>query len=211
MSAPRRAKVGVLISGGGSNLQALIDAAAAPDYPAEIVLVISNRPGVKGLDRATSAGIPSRTIDHTEYAGRPEFEAAIQEALADADCEIVCLAGFTRVLTAEFVARWPNRMLNIHPSLLPSFKGLHVQRRALEAGVRIAGCTVHIVTPDLDDGPILTQAAVPVLPDDTEARLSARILQEEHRIYPGALALLASGRVRVEGNRAVIEGDADTI
>jgi phosphoribosylglycinamide formyltransferase-1 len=202
-----RAKVGVLISGRGSNLQALIDAASAPDYPAELALVISNIPNVYGLERARAAGIATATLPHTDYPDRAAFEAALAQALIDAGCEIVCLAGFMRVLGGDFVARWPNRMLNIHPSLLPSFKGLHTQRKALEAGVTLAGCTVHIVTPDLDDGPILAQAAVPVLPDDTEDSLSARILEQEHLIYPAALARLASGQVRVAGRRAVVEAE----
>jgi phosphoribosylglycinamide formyltransferase-1 len=183
-----RTKVGVLISGRGSNLQALLDAAADPGYPAEIALVISNRPGAYGLDRAQAAGVATATIDHTRFADRPAFEAALDAALRDAGCEIVCLAGFMRVLSGGFVAAWAGRILNIHPSLLPAFRGLHAQRQALDAGVKIAGCTVHVVTPELDDGPILAQAAVPVEDADDEASLSARILEQEHRIYPTALA-----------------------
>lgn len=204
---PRR-KVGVLISGRGSNLQALLDAAADPTYPAEIALVISNRPGAAGLERARAAGVATQTIDHTTFDNRDGFEAAIDQALRAAGCEFICLAGFMRILSAGIVSGWPNRMLNIHPSLLPAFKGLDVQRRAIEAGCTLAGCTVHIVTPELDDGPILAQAAVPILPDDTEDTLSARILQQEHRIYPAALAWLASGRVRVEGRRALVDGSS---
>jgi phosphoribosylglycinamide formyltransferase 1 len=200
-----RVKVGVLISGRGSNLQALIDAAAAPDYPAEIALVISNIPEVYGLERARAAGIETATLPHNNYPDRATFEQALAHALREAGCDIVCLAGFMRVLGGAFVAQWPNRMLNVHPSLLPSFKGLHTQRKALEAGVTLAGCSVHIVTPDLDDGPILAQAAVPVLPGDTEDSLSARILEQEHRIYPAALAWLASGQVRIEGRRAILD------
>lgn len=198
-----RKRVGVLISGSGSNLQALIDAAADPAYPAEIVLVISNRPGAYGLERAAKAGIATAVIDHKAFADRESFEAEIDAALRDAACEIVCLAGFMRVLTPGFVEGWAGRMLNIHPSLLPSFKGLHVQQQALDAGVKIAGCTVHLVTPDLDDGPILEQAAVPVLDCDDEASLSARILEQEHRIYPKALAALAGETVRIKGRRAI--------
>lgn len=198
-----RKRVGVLISGGGSNLQALIDAAADPAYPAEIVLVISNRADAFGLQRAAKAGIATRVIDHKDFRDRESFDRETDAALRDAGCEIVCLAGFLRILTPAFVEAWQGRMLNIHPSLLPSFKGLHVQRQALEAGVKIAGCTVHLVTPDLDDGPILEQAAVPVHDDDDEASLSARILEQEHRIYPVALAALASGRVRLDGRRAL--------
>ncbi len=198
-----RKRVGVLISGGGSNLQALIDAAADPAYPGEIVLVISNRPGAYGLQRAATASIPTAVIDHTAFPDRAAFDSEIDAALRAAGCEIVCLAGFMRVLTPRFVEGWAGRMLNIHPSLLPSFKGLHVQQQALDAGVRIAGCTVHLVTPDLDDGPILEQAAVPVLDGDDVASLSARILEQEHRIYPKALAALAGGTIRIEGRRAV--------
>lgn len=199
-----RARVGVLISGSGSNLQALMDAAADPSYPADIVLVVANRPDAFGLQRAAKAGIATAVIDHKTVADRERFEAGIDAALRQAGCEIVCLAGFMRVLSAGFVEGWAGRMLNIHPSLLPAFKGLHVQRRALEAGVKIAGCTVHLVTPDLDDGPILAQAAVPVLDSDDEASLSARILEQEHRIYPQALAALACGSVRVDGRRALV-------
>lgn len=205
-----RTKVGVLISGRGSNLQALLDAAADPVYPAEIALVIANRPGATGLDRARTAGIAAQIIDHTAFADRQDFEAALNEALRAAGCEVICLAGFMRVLSATFVSGWSNRMLNIHPSLLPAFKGLDVQRRAIDAGCTLAGCTVHIVTPELDDGPILAQAAVPVLPADTEETLSARILEQEHRLYPAALAWLASGRVRIEGQRALVDGASAT-
>lgn len=198
-----RKRVGVLISGGGSNLQALLDAAADPAYPAEIVLVISNRADAYGLERAARAGVTTDVIDHRGFPDRARFDAAIDAALRAAGCEIVCLAGFMRVFTPEFVEGWSGRMLNIHPSLLPSFKGLHVQRQALEAGVKIAGCTVHLVTPDLDDGPIIEQAAVPVLDSDDEASLSARILEQEHRIYPRALGALAGGRIRIDGRRAL--------
>lgn len=198
-----RKRVGVLISGGGSNLQALIDAAADPAYPAEIVLVISNRADAFGLQRAARAGIATKVIDHKRFADRETFDRETDAALREAGCDIVCLAGFMRILTPAFVEGWQGRMLNIHPSLLPSFKGLHVQRQALEAGVKIAGCTVHLVTPDLDDGPILEQAAVPVLDDDDESSLSARILEQEHRIYPRALAALAAGRIRLDGRRAL--------
>lgn len=205
-----RKKVGVLISGRGSNLQALLDAAADPTYPAEIALVISNRPGAGGLDRARAAGVATRTVDHTAFDSRDGFEAAVDRALRAAECEFVCLAGFMRILSAGLVSSWPNRMLNIHPSLLPAFKGLDVQRRAIEAGCTLAGCSVHVVTPELDDGPILAQAAVPILPDDTEDTLSARILEQEHRIYPAALGWLASGRVRIEGRRALLDDSPAT-
>lgn len=207
---PARKRVGVLISGRGSNLQAMLEASADPAYPAEIALVISNRAGVYGLERARAAGVPTATIDHKAYPDREAFDAAIEAALREAGCEIICLAGFMRIFTPGFVNRWPGRILNVHPSLLPSFTGLHVQRRAIEAGATIAGCTVHIVTPDLDSGPILAQAAVPVLPDDTEDSLSARILEQEHRLYPAALAWLAEGRVRIDGNRALVAGASAT-
>lgn len=205
MSGTRK-RVGVLISGRGSNLQALLDAAADPAYPAEIALVVSNRAGAYGLERAHAAGVPTAVVDRKRHPDRDGFEAAIDAALRDARCELVCLAGFMRILSADFVNRWPDRILNVHPSLLPAFTGLHVQRRAIESGATIAGCTVHVVTPDLDAGPIVAQAAVPVLAGDTEDSLSARILEQEHRLYPAVLAWLAAGRVRVSGNRAVVEG-----
>ncbi len=197
-----RKRVGVLISGGGSNLQALIDAASEPTYPAEIALVISNKAAAFGLQRAETAGIATRVFDHKAYPDRASFDAAMDAALREAGCEIVCLAGFMRILSTGFVEAWSGKMLNIHPSLLPCFKGLHPQQQALDAGVKVAGCTVHLVTPDLDDGPILEQATVPVLDSDDEAALSARILEQEHRIYPKGLALLAGGSVRIEGRRA---------
>lgn len=207
MTAQRK-RVGVLISGRGSNLQALLDAAARPGYPAEIALVISNRAGAYGLERARAAGVATAVVDHKAFPDRAAFDAAVDTALRAAGCELICLAGFMRIFTPGFVARWAGRILNVHPSLLPAFTGLHVQRRAIEAGATIAGCTVHIVTSDLDSGPIVAQAAVPVLPDDDEESLSARILEQEHRLYPAALAWLAQGRVRVLGNRAIVEGAA---
>lgn len=203
---PVRKRVGVLISGRGSNLVALLEAARDPDYPAEIVLVISNRPEAAGLDRAAEAGIPTCVIDHTDYTSRPEFETALTDALERADVEIVCNAGFMRLLTERFVERWRDRHLNIHPSLLPAFKGLDTHERALEAGVRITGCTVHVVRTEMDAGPIVVQAAVGVQSDDTPERLAARVLAAEHRIYPLALSLLASGKIRIEGGRALIQG-----
>lgn len=205
MTAPRK-RVGVLISGRGSNLQALLDAAADPRYPAVIGLVISNRADAYGLERARAAGVATAVIDHKAFPDRAAFDAAVDAALRDAGCELICLAGFMRIFTPGFVARWPERILNVHPSLLPAFTGLHVQRRAIESGATIAGCTVHIVTGDLDSGPIIAQAAVPVLAGDDEDSLSARILEQEHRLYPAALAWVAEGRVRVVGNRAVVEG-----
>lgn len=199
MSAKRR--VGVLISGRGSNLQALIDAAKAPGYPAELVLVISNVPGVQGLARAEAAGIPTCTVNHRDFPSREAFEAALDEALAGAGVDLLCNAGFMRLLTEGFVSRWLNRHLNIHPSLLPAFKGLDTHARVLRSGARITGCTVHFVRAAMDDGPIVGQAAVPVLEGDSEEALAARVLAAEHRLYPHALRLVASGEVAVDGER----------
>jgi phosphoribosylglycinamide formyltransferase-1 len=204
-----RLKLGVLISGRGSNMAALIRATAEPGFPAEIVLVISNRADAGGLQTAQDAGIATTVIDHKAFAGREAFETAMDAALDAAGVELVCLAGFMRLLTAGFVERRLGRMINIHPSLLPAFKGLHVQRQALAAGVRIAGCTVHFVTPDMDSGPILVQAAVPVLGDDDEDSLAARILTAEHQCYPQAVRLIAEGRVRLEGDLARIGASSD--
>jgi len=201
MSARKR--VGVLVSGRGSNLQALIGASKAPDYPAEIVLVISNVAGVQGLARAEDAGISTRVISHKDFATRQDFEAMLDESLTAARAELLCNAGFMRLLTEGFVTRWLNRHLNIHPSLLPAFKGLHTHARVLEAGAKITGCTVHFVRAAMDDGPIVAQAAVPVNPGDTEDDLAARVLQAEHRLYPHALRLVASGKVRVDGEHVV--------
>lgn len=201
MTAKKR--VGVLISGRGSNLQALIEAAKAPDYPAQLALVLSNVPGVQGLERAEAAGIPNRVVEHKAFATRQDFEAVLNEALQGAGVELLCNAGFMRLLTEGFVARWLNRHLNIHPSLLPAFKGLNTHSRVLDAGAKITGCTVHFVRAAMDDGPIVAQAAVPVAPDDTEESLAARVLEAEHRLYPHALWLVASGTVRVEGEHVV--------
>jgi phosphoribosylglycinamide formyltransferase-1 len=198
-----RKRVGVLISGRGSNLQALIDAAKDPDYPAKIALVISNVPDVQGLARAEAAGIPIRVVDHKDFASRPDFETVLEAALHEAGVELLCNAGFMRLLTEGFVTRWLNRHLNIHPSLLPAFKGLHTHARVLDSGARISGCTVHFVRAAMDDGPIVAQAAVPVEPGDTEETLAARVLAAEHRLYPHALRLVASGQMRVEGEHVV--------
>lgn len=202
-----RKKVGVLVSGRGSNLQALLDACADPSYPAEIVLVISNVPGVYALERAEKAGVPTLTIPHKGFPSREAFDAEMDKALRAAGVEIVCLAGFMRLLSTPFAQGWHGRMINIHPALLPSFKGLHTHRRAIEAGVKLHGCTVHLVTPELDDGPILVQKAVPVLAADDEDTLAARVLEQEHKAYPEALRLLAEGRVSVDGNRALIRDE----
>ena len=196
-----RVKAAVLASGRGSNLQALLDAASDPVYPVAIALVIANEPDAYALVRARRAGVSAQLIDHRTFPDRATFDAALDAALREAAIELVCLAGFMRRLTPAFVEGWKGRMINIHPSLLPSFKGLHTHRKALEAGVKLHGCTVHFVSPDLDDGPIIGQAAVPVLADDDEDALAARVLVEEHRLYPEALRLLAEGRLVVEGRR----------
>lgn len=196
--------VAVLISGSGTNLQALIDNCARDDFPARIVLVISNNPDAKGLERAEKAGIPTKVINHRDYPDREIYDDQLDEALKEYDAKLICLAGFMRILDARFVNRWRNRILNIHPSLLPSFKGLHTHERAIEAGVRFTGCTVHFVNPELDDGPIITQAAVAINPDDGADALAAKVLEKEHIIYPQALRLVAEGRVRVVGNKVTI-------
>ena len=179
--------IAVLISGRGSNLQCLIDACAREDYPARIVAVISNRPEALGLERAREAGIAAIAIDHKAYETREDFEAALDAALREAGAEFVCLAGFMRILTEGFVNTWEGRMINIHPSLLPKFKGVDTHARAIAAGESEHGCTVHWVTPGMDEGPVIAQARVPILPGDTPETLAARVLVEEHRLYPEAL------------------------
>ncbi|MCB1545656.1 MAG: phosphoribosylglycinamide formyltransferase [Methylobacteriaceae bacterium] len=197
-------RVAILISGRGSNMMALAEAAAAPDFPAEIALVLSNRPDAAGLEWAASRGIRTAAIDHKTYGkDREAFERAMQAVLQDNAIDLVCLAGFMRVLTPWFVAQWQGRMLNIHPALLPSYRGLHTHERAIEDGVKIHGCTVHFVVPEMDAGPIILQAAVPVEDSDDAETLAARVLKQEHRIYPQALALVAAGRVRISGNRVL--------
>jgi phosphoribosylglycinamide formyltransferase-1 len=188
-------RVAVLISGRGSNMMALIAAAAAKDYPAEIVLVVSNRPDALGLTRAREAGIATAIVDHRRFGDdREAFEHALDAELNARHIDLVCLAGFMRLFTSWFVTRWSGRLLNIHPALLPQFKGLHTHRRALEAGVKRHGATVHFVVPETDAGPIILQDWVPILDGDTEATLAARVLEVEHRIYPQALRLVAEGR-----------------
>jgi phosphoribosylglycinamide formyltransferase-1 len=199
-----RLKLGVLISGRGSNLQALIDATADRDFPAETALVISNEPDAFGIQRAAAAKLPTQVIDHRNFPGRPDFEDALTQALARAEVDLVCLAGFMRLLTEGFVRRWWNRLINIHPSLLPAFRGLHTHRRVLDYGARFSGCTVHFVRPAMDDGPIIVQAVVPVLGDDNEDRLAQRVLSAEHRIYPLAVRLIAEGRIRIEAERVIV-------
>lgn len=203
----KKTNIGVLISGSGSNLQALIDACAQPDYPGQIVTVISNKSDAFGLERARKANIATHVLKHGDFTDRAQYDQALTRTLQEASVDLVCLAGFMRLVTPEFVSTWHNRLLNIHPSLLPSFKGLHAPRQALEAGVRIAGCTVHFVRPEMDSGPIIAQAAVPVLSGDTEESLAARILVEEHRLYPHAVRLWAEGRLHLDGEcLTIMEG-----
>lgn len=201
-----RKRVAILISGRGSNMAALVRAVKAdPDFPAEIVLVLSNKPDAAGLAFAAGEGIPAAIVPSKAFGkDRAAFDAAMQAELAKSGAEIVCLAGFMRLLTPAFCEAWAGRMINIHPALLPSFKGLDTHARALAEGVKFHGCTTHFVTPGMDEGPIILQAAVPVFDDDTEESLGARVLAEEHRIYPETLRLLASGRLMVEGRRVRI-------
>ena len=188
----KKIKVAVLISGNGTNLQALINACIAPSYPAEIVLVISNTANAKGIVRAREAGITTRIIDHTNYSSREEFDTELSMTLSNSQCKLVCLAGFMRILSESFVNTWQNSILNIHPSLLPSFPGTKTHERALEAGVKVSGCTLHFVTAELDAGPIIGQAAVPVLENDTPKTLANRVLIEEHKLYALGLELVAN-------------------
>lgn len=202
----KKRRVAVLISGRGSNLETLIAACREDDFPAEIVLVLSNRPKAKGLKFAKKAGIPTLVVDHTGFDKRDDFEDVMHQHLKDAGVELICMAGFMRVLNSPFVNRWRDRILNIHPSLLPAFKGLHTHERVLDAGVRFTGCTVHFVRPEMDDGPIIIQAVVPITADDGPESLGAKVLEFEHEIYPAALRLVASGRARVSGNIVQIKG-----
>jgi phosphoribosylglycinamide formyltransferase-1 len=197
-------RVGVLISGSGSNLQALMDACADASFPAEIAVVISNRPEAYGLERARAAGIPALVLSHREFATREQYDAGLHRLLERHRVDAVCLAGFMRLLSAEFVTRWHDRLLNIHPSLLPAFKGAHAIRDALAAGVKLAGCTVHFVRAEMDAGPIIAQAAVPVLPGDTESSLAARVLEQEHRAYVQALRWFAEGRLTLVNEKVEI-------
>lgn len=198
-------KLGILISGRGSNMQSLVKACRHTDFPARVAVVISNRPDAPGLKFAEKAGIPTAIVDHKEFDDRDSFENALHAALKKAGAELVCLAGFMRLLNSGFVNRWHDRLINIHPSLLPAFKGLHTHERVLEAGARFAGCTVHYVRPEMDDGPIIIQAAVRVQPGDTPESLAARVLKYEHRIYPEAVCLIAQGKARVVGNIVLVK------
>ena len=207
-----RKRVAVLISGRGSNMAALIEAAKDKNYPAEIAFVVSNDPAAQGLEHARAAGIPTAVVDHRPFGkDRQGFERALQAAIEPHAIDLVCLAGFMRLLTPWFIGRWTARLLNIHPALLPAFKGLDTHARALAAGVKQHGATVHFVVPEMDSGPIIVQETVPVLQGDTEATLAARVLAAEHRIYPLALRLVAEDRVRIDGAQCVIDGVAGPV
>ncbi|MDQ5881438.1 MAG: phosphoribosylglycinamide formyltransferase 1 [Pseudomonadota bacterium] len=197
----------ILISGRGSNMEALLAAVARGELPVRIAAVISNRPDAKGLETAAAQGLPTAVVDHKGYAGREAFDAALAACIDGYAPDLVVLAGFMRILTEDFVRHYEGRLLNIHPSLLPSFPGLHTHQRALEEGVRIHGCTVHFVTPALDHGPVVVQAAVPVLDSDDEAALAARVLQQEHIVYPLAVRWFAEGRLRLEGGRVQLDAE----
>ena len=199
-------RIAVLISGRGSNLQALIDACAEPQFPARIGLVISNRSDATGLARAEKVGLATHIIDHRAFQDRISFELAVDRVITEAQCGLVCLAGFMRLLTAWFVERWRDKLINVHPSLLPAYKGLDTHTRVVADGGRISGCTIHFVRAEMDDGPIIVQAAVAVRPDDDADRLAARVLAAEHACYPLAVRLIAQGRVRVVGGRVEING-----
>lgn len=202
------APVAVLVSGAGTNLQCLLDAAAVSGYPARIAVVVSNVPGVRALARAEAAGVPTRVLPHAGYPDRAAYDRALVEAIAPFSCAIACLAGFMRLVGPTFLRAFPGGVLNVHPALLPSFPGLHAHRQALEHGVKMTGCTVHLVDEGTDTGPIVAQAAVPVLDSDTEESLQRRIQEQEHRLFPLALGLLAAGRLRVEGRRVHVAGGA---
>ena len=205
----RQLPIGVLISGGGTNLQAIIDAIEAKRLDAAIKLVLSNKADAYGLVRAENHGILTVILDHGEYPSRETYDQAVVDLLRAHGVELVVLAGFMRLLSPVFVKAYSNRIMNIHPALLPSFPGLHVQKKAVEYGVRFSGCTVHFVNDECDEGPIIIQAVVPVFADDTETELAARILKEEHRIYPRAIQLYAEGRLRVDGRRVIVAGGAN--
>lgn len=200
-----RKRTAILISGRGSNMRSLIEAASAPAYPAEIVLVLSNRPEAQGLAVAKELGIATAAVDHKIYAGRENFEASLQVLLELHRVELICLAGFMRLLTPSFVRLWEGRIINIHPALLPAYRGLHTHERALADGAKIHGCTVHFVVPAMDEGPIIAQTTVAVLESDTPETLGRRVLAEEHLLYPAALAAVASGRIKLLGDRIVFE------
>ena len=202
----RQVPIGVLVSGSGTNLQAIIDAIESKRLDAKIEVVLSNRTDAQGLVRAQDHGIPTAVLDHKQFPSREAYDQAVVDILRARGVELVVLAGFMRLLSPVFVKAYSNRIMNIHPALLPSFPGLHVQKKALEHGVRFSGCTVHFVNEECDEGPIIIQAVVPVFSDDSEESLAARILNQEHRIYPRAIQLYAEGRLRVEGRRVLVDG-----
>ncbi len=204
-TAGGRKRVVGFISGGGSNMLSLADACDRPDFPAEIVAVISDKPSAAGLAKAEARGIPTRVFERKNFSTKAEHEGAILSALDEIRPDIICLAGYMRLISGAFISRYEGRILNIHPSLLPLFPGLHTHQRALDSGMKIAGCTVHFVTEGMDEGPIVAQAAVPVMPGDTADTLAARVLTVEHKLYPLALQFLADGKVRMEGGRAINE------
>lgn len=207
MSAMKKIRLVVLISGRGSNLQAILDQAAGGELLAEVVAVISNQPGVYGLERARQAGVPTLELDHRSFIDRPGFEAALINLIDGYQPDLVILAGFMRMLTAGFTDYYPGRLLNIHPSLLPKFRGLHTHARAIAAGETEHGATIHFVTAELDGGPLIVQARVPVLPDDDPDALAARVLIQEHRLYPRAIRWFAEGRLKLEGERVWFDGE----
>jgi phosphoribosylglycinamide formyltransferase-1 len=202
----RQVSISVLISGGGTNLQAIIDAIEAKRLDAKIALVLSNKADAHGLVRAQNHGIPTEILDHKAFSSREAYDQAVVDLLHARGVELVVLAGFMRLLSPVFVKAYSNRIMNIHPALLPAFPGLHVQKKAVDHGVRFAGCTVHFVNEECDEGPIIIQAVVPVFPDDTEATLAARILKQEHQIYPRAIQLYAEGRLHVVGRKVLVDG-----
>jgi phosphoribosylglycinamide formyltransferase-1 len=202
----RQVPIGVLVSGSGTNLQAIIDQIEAKRLDAKIEVVLSNKADAYGLVRAKNHGIATEVLDHKQFPSREAYDQAVVDILRARGVELVVLAGFMRLLSPVFVKAYSNRIMNIHPALLPSFPGLHVQKKAVEHGVRFSGCTVHFVNEECDEGPIIIQAAVPVFPDDSEESLAARILKQEHRIYPRAIQLYAEGRLRVEGRRVLVDG-----
>lgn len=199
----------ILISGRGSNMESLLAAVAAGTLPVRVAAVLSNRPDAAGLQSAAAQGVPTRVVDHKQFADRAAFDAAMSEAIDAFAPDLVVLAGFMRILSEGFVRRYEGRLMNIHPSLLPAFPGLHTHRKALDEGVRVHGCTVHFVTPTLDHGPVVVQAAVPVLDDDDEAALAARVLAQEHRVYPQAVLWFAEGRLRLVGQRVLLDAPQD--
>jgi phosphoribosylglycinamide formyltransferase-1 len=201
----RQVSIGVLVSGNGTNLQSLIDAVEAKKLDAKIELVLSNKASAYGLVRARNHGIPTEVLEHKEFSSREAYDQAVVDLLRGRSVELVVLAGFMRLLSPAFVRAYSNRIMNIHPALLPSFPGLHVQKKALEHGVRFSGCTVHFVNEECDEGAIIIQAVVPVFPDDTEETLAARILKQEHRIYPRAIQLYAEGRLHIVGRTVLVD------